>query len=80
MKKYKNVYRVYIFNKNFKRRNARGYPPDYMFWGKNTIGERYDLLGDGEEDVLEYVNSCLTDEQKENFEVMVKYLHENKEE
>lgn len=75
-KEFNKLFRVYIFDKNFTLRNAGGFPPDYMFWGENPIGCRYDIYGDSEEEVLEYVNSCLAEEVKEKYKVMVHFLED----
>lgn len=75
-KEFHKLFRVYIFDKNFKVRNAGGFPPDYMFHGKNPIGRRYDIYGNYEDEVIKYVKENLTDEAKENFIVMAKYLED----
>ncbi len=75
-KEFTKLFRVYIFDKNFTGRNAGGYPPNYMFSGKNPIGCKYDMYGESEQEVLEYVNSCLSEDIKEKFKVMVNFLEE----
>lgn len=73
-KQFNKLFRVYIFDKTFTVRNAGGYPPEYMFSGQNPIGQRYDMYGKDENEVMEYVNKVISDEVKKKYLIMVKFL------
>ena len=75
-KEFNKLFRVYIFDKNFTTRNAGGYPPSYMFWGENAIGERHDIYGESEKEVIDYVYSKLSVTDKENYTVMAHFLED----
>lgn len=65
-------FKIYMFDKNFKTRNAGGFPPPYMFSGKNPIGKIYIVSGQNKTDALNYFYDMMTDEQKRDFTVMVR--------
>lgn len=73
-KEFNKLFRVYIFDKSFTLRNAGGFPPSYMFFGKSPIGETHDIYGESEEEVVDYVYSKLAVTDKENYSVMAHFL------
>ena len=47
-----------------------------MFWGENAIGERHDIYGENEQEVIDYVYSKLSVTDKENYTVMAHFLED----
>ena len=65
-------FQIYVFDKNFKVRNAGGFPPSYMFSGKNPIGKIYIVSGQNQTQALNYFYDMMSDDAKKNFTVMVR--------
>lgn len=63
---------IYVFNKNCKVRNAGGFPPPFIFHGKNALGKIYIVSGKDETDALNYFCSQMPEEAKQKFTVMVR--------